>query len=101
MGRSRQREIGALVVEHKPKDLAGVVKILSIKRGAKENRVVTFSAVLEVEAGSETDKKYHKALVTPPVTVYPSSPEDLENVSEGFFRKTVKYLERKGFKIYK
>ena len=57
MGRSKQREIGAIIVENKKRDLAGLIKILLMK-GKKGKMDVTFSAVLEIEEGNENDKKY-------------------------------------------
>lgn len=100
MGRSKQKEIGVIVVENKQRNLAGLVKILSLKKGTKENRCVTFSAVLEIEEGNEEDKKYHRALIVPPVTGYPRNDIDLEKEQEEFIIKLTKYLEEKGYSLY-
>ena len=101
MGRSRLKETGAIVVEHQSKGLAGLVKILLMKKGKKEERTVVFSAVLEIEDGSENDKKYNSASIVPSMPTYPSNQTDLKKTSNTFINGTIGYLEKKGFKVYK
>ncbi len=96
MGRSKQREIGALVVEHKERNLAGLVKILAMKKGKRENRTVTFSAVLEVDE----DDKYHQALIALPLTGYPKNENELRRDNELFTKKVMGYLTKRGFSLY-
>jgi len=99
MGRSKQREIGAIIVENKKRDLAGLIKILLMK-GKKGKMDVTLSAVLEIEEGNENDKKYHKASIVPPVTTSPNNEQELIKDQGKFTIKLMDYLERKGFSLY-